>query len=429
MSIPPQSLKDHEKRSSLNCVTQAQRSIAEQFRHLLKKIRQQKLTGRASLICPPHRWFLFFELGHCVYATGSYHRIRRWNRALHVTVPEFQVSSPQAPLQQPWELHILKTAIQQDDLMIDEGLAIAMVSLREVLFAIISSPEISWNWQSTTPLNSASDLGLRLDHDKVEAILDETIRLHRQWTSLGLDLHHVNSAPVIQEKPNEPLHKLSSFSSVHELLTGKHSFWDLALISPMPLAVTTRLLHHFSQQGILSFQFLPDLAPPTYLLNHLKAPPVLVESEAPLIACIDDSLQVCHLMEIIVTGAGYRFLGITDSLQALPELMEKKPQFIFLDLVMPVVGGYELCKQLRRVKAFELTPITILTSRSGMIPRLKSNMVGATHFINKPFDPDFLLALLNQYFEDNQGEVSALTEMAVETAIDAERVSSQTHVA
>jgi DNA-binding response OmpR family regulator len=64
-----------------------------------------------------------------------------------------------------------------------------------------------------------------------------------------------------------------------------------------------------------------------------------------------------------------------------------------------------------------------------MIPRLKSNMVGATHFINKPFDPDFLLALLNQYFEDNQGEVSALTEMAVETAIDAERVSSQTHVA
>ncbi|TAF54801.1 MAG: response regulator [Oscillatoriales cyanobacterium] len=335
----------------------------------------------------------------------------------------------ETPLQQPWELHIIKTAVQQGDLMADEGLAIAMVSLREVLFAIISSSEISWNWQSQTPVISASELGLNLDQDKVEAILDETIRLHRQWTSLGLDLNHVNNAPVLQDRPKESTHKLSSFSSVHELLKGTHSFWDLALISPMPLAVTTRLLHHFLQQGILLFQFLPDLMPPAYLLKHLNTSPVLVAPEAPLIACIDDSPQVCHLMEMIVTGAGYRFLGITDSLKALPELMEKKPQFIFLDLVMPVVGGYELCKQLRRVKAFELTPITILTGRNGMIPRLKSNMVGATHFVNKPLDPDLLLALLNQHFGEAQGEVSALTEMAVETAIEVERVSSQTHVA
>ena len=56
---------------------------------------------------------------------------------------------------------------------------------------------------------------------------------------------------------------------------------------------------------------------------------------------------------------------------ALSECLEYKPDIIFLDLVMPVANGYEICSQLRRVNTFRDTPIIILTSNDGVLDRLR----------------------------------------------------------
>lgn len=395
-----------------------QRSNAERLRNLLIKIHTKKVTGRLSLVCPPHRWYLFFDLGQCVYATGSHHRVRRWNRVLQINAPDLDVSDLSADHNQPWEYYRLTAAIYHNRLTPAEGITIALMSLREVFFAIISSPEMSWHWHNTPPLDSAYVLGLMLDSAKIHTLLDDTIRLHRQWTALGLNLDYVNGAPLIQAEAEDEVKQSNVFSSVYALLDGKHSFWDIALISPTPLVITTRIVHHFLQQGLLTFQPLADLPYPNDVQASSSPTPSLTRSlpQAPLIACIDDSEQICYLMEKIITNAGYRFLGISNSLKALPELLEYKPDFIFLDLVMPVVGGYELCKQLRRVSDFRATPIVILTERDGVMVRMKSNMVGATDFLSKPIAPEVLLNLISHNLRDRAVGLE-LTEMVVETAI------------
>jgi chemotaxis family two-component system response regulator PixG len=84
-----------------------------------------------------------------------------------------------------------------------------------------------------------------------------------------------------------------------------------------------------------------------------------------------------------VSALGYGFLGIKDSIKVLPLLVENRPEMIILDLVMPIVGGYELCSQIRRIPEFRDTPILILTSNDTIVDRVRAKFVGATSFISK----------------------------------------------
>jgi two-component system, chemotaxis family, response regulator PixG len=78
-------------------------------------------------------------------------------------------------------------------------------------------------------------------------------------------------------------------------------------------------------------------------------------------------------------------------------LIAKKPQLIFLDLVMPNANGYEICSRLRKVAAFRDTPIVILTGNDGVIDRVRAKVVGATDFLTKPVQSDLVLDVAQKY--------------------------------
>jgi chemotaxis family two-component system response regulator PixG len=87
---------------------------------------------------------------------------------------------------------------------------------------------------------------------------------------------------------------------------------------------------------------------------------------------------------------------------------------IILDLVMPVVGGYELCTQIRRIPEFKDTPILILTSNDTFVDRLRSKFVGATSFISKAAGNDKISEQINKHMlgSDRQIEVILPTDSA-----------------
>lgn len=106
---------------------------------------------------------------------------------------------------------------------------------------------------------------------------------------------------------------------------------------------------------------------------------------------------MCLAMEEILTTAGYQFIEIQDSVQALLSLVEHKPDLIFLDLLMPIANGYEICSQIRRIAIFQNVPIIILTSNDGVIDRVRAKLAGATDFISKPVEPEKILAAVRKY--------------------------------
>ncbi|MCG8367881.1 MAG: response regulator, partial [Pseudanabaenales cyanobacterium] len=83
--------------------------------------------------------------------------------------------------------------------------------------------------------------------------------------------------------------------------------------------------------------------------------------------------------------------------QALMGLLEHRPTLIFLDLAMPIVNGYELCAQIRRVSTFKNTPIIIVSSNDGVVDRIQAKNVGASDFLAKPIRLKNVQAILQRH--------------------------------
>ncbi len=109
-----------------------------------------------------------------------------------------------------------------------------------------------------------------------------------------------------------------------------------------------------------------------------------LKNTAPRIMYIDDSPADSRTMGAIVESLGYQYGNIPDPLQALPMLIELKPKLIFLDLVMPIANGYEVCSQIRRISSLKEIPVIIVTSNDGIADRVRAKLVGASGFLGKP---------------------------------------------
>jgi chemotaxis family two-component system response regulator PixG len=185
---------------------------------------------------------------------------------------------------------------------------------------------------------------------------------------------------------------------VETLINGKHSLWDLSVRMQQNVLSITYWLLPLIQQGITEFVEVPDLPLPLMKSqSKFSEVPHIKKLNTPLIACVDDSSQICEILEEVVTSHGMRFLKIEDSAQALPLLIQNKPDFIFLDLIMPVVNGYELCRHLRRTNVLAKTPIVMLTASDGAFDKVRSKLFGANDFINKPIDENVVMNIIHQY--------------------------------
>ena len=104
------------------------------------------------------------------------------------------------------------------------------------------------------------------------------------------------------------------------------------------------------------------------------------------------------------SAAGIEVLAITEPLQSVSTLLERKPDLIFLDLIMPNTNGYELCTFLRKTTTFQEIPIVILTGRDGMIDRVRAKMSGSSDFMSKPPDQSKVLQILRKFLQNVDAE-------------------------
>lgn len=137
-----------------------------------------------------------------------------------------------------------------------------------------------------------------------------------------------------------------------------------------------------------------------YISHKTSCPKQL--SEKAMVVYVEDNPTDSQAMANILQGAGYNYTNIANSLQALPQLLEHKPQLIFLDLVMPMANGYELCAQIRRISAFSQTPVVIVTNNDGIVDRVHARFVGASSFLSKPIEEQRVLRVVKKYLNPFQ---------------------------
>lgn len=109
------------------------------------------------------------------------------------------------------------------------------------------------------------------------------------------------------------------------------------------------------------------------------------EGRAAKILVVDDDKGIATLLVQILTTDGYRVSYAGDGQAALTAIALEPPDLVLLDLDMPLMGGYEVCRRLKEDPKTQLIPILILTGRSSSEARLKGWELGADEFLTKPF--------------------------------------------
>jgi two-component system, chemotaxis family, response regulator PixG len=116
------------------------------------------------------------------------------------------------------------------------------------------------------------------------------------------------------------------------------------------------------------------------------------------IACIDDSPFILDEMEnILGKNSQYSLTKIEDPVKASAMIFRLKPDLILMDITMPDINGYKLCRLFRSSTAFEKTPIIMVTGNKGLIDKARAKLVGATDYLTKPFSQTELLELVEKY--------------------------------
>jgi two-component system KDP operon response regulator KdpE len=111
--------------------------------------------------------------------------------------------------------------------------------------------------------------------------------------------------------------------------------------------------------------------------------------EQPLIIVVDDEPDVAHILTLQLTVEGYRVQSANDGPTAIELARTVSPDLIILDIMMPVMDGYEVC---RRIREFSSTPILMLTANIQDQQVASGLDSGADDYVTKPYSPIQLLA-------------------------------------
>jgi chemotaxis family two-component system response regulator PixG len=356
-----------------------------------ENLKQPRFSGQLLLTGPRKmKWVFYLYLGRLVYATGGLHPVRRWRRNLVAYLPHLpsHISAYQEDLERLdleegnkcWEYELLRLWVDQQKVSLEEAAKMIRSTIVEVLFDITQAIRVSCELKSDKYISFSSRLAL-ID---AEQVIAESRTLWQAWQSAKIADRSPDMAPVItQPEELQAQTKPQIYQTLTQLLDGEQTLRDLSVRMKKDVLTVTRSLLPYIQSGLVKLIEIPDLPSPV-----ISSPQD--SEDAPqkkiLIACVDDSPLICQTMEKIITDAGYDFVGINDPLRAIAILLARKPDLIFLDLVMPNANGYEICGQLRKLAFFKHTPIVILTGNDGIVDRMRAKMVGSSDFIGKPIN-------------------------------------------
>jgi twitching motility two-component system response regulator PilH len=155
----------------------------------------------------------------------------------------------------------------------------------------------------------------------------------------------------------------------------------------------------FSEQ--FSGQYAVDFAAPQASVdNNVTAwqkNSLFHDNTAKKILVIDDCPVDRNLLNTFLHKFGYDILEAVDGEEGIAIAQAEKPDLIILDVVMPRMNGFKVCRTLKSIPELAQTPVFLLTSKSEQSDKFWGKSQGADVYLTKPFDPDMLLKAVFRY--------------------------------
>jgi adenylate cyclase len=138
-------------------------------------------------------------------------------------------------------------------------------------------------------------------------------------------------------------------------------------------------------------------------------------TDEPLVLAVDDLAANVRLLDAVLSPRGYRVISAESGPEALRRVKDHHPDLVLLDILMPGMDGYEVCRRLREDPATAFLPVVMITA-SGDQEKRRAIEAGADDFVTKPFDQAELLARvrslvrIKRYHDTVEGQAAELAD-------------------
>ncbi len=114
----------------------------------------------------------------------------------------------------------------------------------------------------------------------------------------------------------------------------------------------------------------------------------------------DDNQNIRDALTYLLEDEGYELLLAKDGAEALQKVRDLRPDILFLDIMMPEINGYDVCRTIKADPLLKDTYVIMLTAKGQVAEQERGTEVGANEYIVKPFSPMEILAKVKSIFRN-----------------------------
>lgn len=402
---------------------QQKSQLSKQLFERLLDYSNKGFTGKIDLqVSSQLKTTIYFNLGFLAWVTDESFSPRRWSRYLKqagLLPSQIQEISnwnrKKISTEECWEYDYLvilakkkylnQLQVQEiisnltQELLFDflQKVPLPSSSNNSLPFHVTVYPKVRPSWQHSLPHTWLC--GITSVQNKIE-------KCYKQWLDLGLKDYSPNLIPYIND--HQRLSRETTAQTYQKLVTlldGKQTLREIAARMQLDLMTIVQPLSLLIKENVITLHASQA---------EIPQPNISKKKEVGLnIVSIDDSPQTLKILEAFITETGHQFTGITNPMNALSAVIEKKPDLIFLDLVMPILNGYELCSKIRQVKSMNSVPIVILTGNP--LNQVRAKFVGATQCLEKPIVAHKVKEIIDIYYEKKKQAVTTSPQVSSDT--------------
>ena len=118
------------------------------------------------------------------------------------------------------------------------------------------------------------------------------------------------------------------------------------------------------------------------------------------ILIVEDEESIRELVCILLTARGYEVRGVADGQAALDAVAEEPPDLVLLDIMLPELGGFEVCRLIKETAETQHIPVIMLTAKKSLEDLARGEEVGADWYITKPFKTSTVIEAIQKFLNE-----------------------------
>jgi len=115
------------------------------------------------------------------------------------------------------------------------------------------------------------------------------------------------------------------------------------------------------------------------------------------ILVVEDEESLLKLESILLTSKGYEVRGVANGQEALDAIAEDPPDLVLLDIMLPKIDGFEVCRQIKEKEPTKHIPVIMLTAKKSREDMARGEKVGADWYITKPFKSAMVIETIQRF--------------------------------